>query len=139
LIEAQLAARPSGILDVMRAVHMTWLLVAGLAALACSQAEKPTPATSDALDEGRLIYLAQPCPTCHGHNRRGTNIGPPIRGLRRHWTARRLAAFLHDPASFKQTDPRLRTISEHYRTDMPSPILRDEKRADALIAYLLAE
>jgi cytochrome c2 len=123
----------------MRAPYVTWLLFCGLAVLACSQAEKPAPAASDAVHEGRRIFLAQPCPTCHGRNRRGTNIGPPIRGLRRHWTARRLAAFLHDPASFKQDDPRLRTISEHYRTDMPSPILRDEKTASALIAYLLAE
>jgi cytochrome c2 len=94
---------------------------------------------NEAVRHGRQVFLALPCPTCHGHDRRGTNIGPPIRKLRNRWTEERLVHFLRDPASCKQADSRLRRISERYRTDMPSPIVGDDARLKSLIAYLLAE
>lgn len=110
-----------------------------LSALACSSPTKSTVQDDEDVRQGRQVFLALSCATCHGHDRRGTNIGPPVLKLRDHWTEERLLQFLRDPASFKQADSRLRRISERYRTDMPSPIVGDDAKLKALIAYLLAK
>jgi cytochrome c2 len=110
-----------------------------LSVLACSSPTKPTVQENEAVRHGRQVFLALSCPACHGHDRKGTNIGPPIRKLHNRWTEERLLQFLRDPASFKQADVRLRRISERYRTDMPSPFVGDDASLKTLIAYLLAE
>jgi hypothetical protein len=93
----------------------------------------PTPVA------GRLVYLAEPCPTCHGRDRMGTNVGPPLHDLRSRWDEPKLVRFLHGPAAFKQADTRLRGISERYRSDMPAMFSVDERRVQVLVQYLLSE
>ncbi len=88
---------------------------------------------------GRAVFLAEACPTCHGGDRMGTNVGPPIAGLHGRWTREELGRFLRAPAAFKQADPRLRRISERYRTDMPAMFSADEGRVRDLVRYLLEE
>jgi cytochrome c2 len=125
----------------MTATSCAWVgvLLLTAAGLTCSPPEQPPAQENVAVRHGRQIFLALSCPTCHGHDRSGTNIGPPILKLRNHWTEERLVQFLRDPASFKQADTRLRQISERYRTDMPSAILGDNTKLKALVAFLLAE
>jgi len=96
---------------------------------------RPTPIPSP----GRVAYLAEACPTCHGRDRLGTNTGPPIVRARERWDKQQLTRFLRAPAAFKQADPRLRQLSERYRSDMPALFSPDDGRVRALVVYLLEE
>jgi mono/diheme cytochrome c family protein len=98
-----------------------------------SDGSVPTPAP------GRLVYLAESCPTCHGRDRMGTNTGPSLQDLRSHWDGPKLVRFLHGPVAFKQADARLREISERYRSDMPAMFSADEGRVQVLVHYLLGD
>jgi mono/diheme cytochrome c family protein len=98
-----------------------------------SDGAPPTPAP------GRLVYLTESCPTCHGRDRMGTNTGPPLQHLRSRWEGPKLVRFLHGPAPFKQADARLRGISERYRSDMPAMFSADEGRVQVLVQYLLGD
>ena len=105
----------------------------------CAPDPDATPRPTSPPSPGRLVYLAEPCPTCHGPDRSGTNVGPPVDRLRDRWDERTLAAFLRAPAAVKREDPRLRGISERYRSDMPALFSADTDRVDALVRYLLQE
>jgi cytochrome c2 len=112
----------------------------GLFAAACSpsgEAPDRSPAAATP-SPGRLVFLAEPCPTCHGHGREGTNTGPALHGLRTHWDEESLVRFLHNPAASKLSDPRLAELSQRYRSDMP-PLFADDRRIRALAGYLLHE
>ncbi|TAM50758.1 MAG: c-type cytochrome [Acidobacteria bacterium] len=116
------------------------VLAAGSIAAACSPSgDAPGPAAAAATPSpGRLVYLAEPCPTCHGHGREGTNTGPALHGLRAHWDEDTLARFLHQPVAFKLADPRLATLASRYKSDMPA-LFADPARVSALARYLLFE
>ncbi len=117
------------------------LLLAGLLAAACLGCGAPAAEPEDAPtpSPGRAVFLAEACPTCHGRDRMGTNTGPPIARARERWDEQRLTAFLRSPAAFKQGDPRLRRLSERYRSDMPALFSVDPERVRALVRYLLQE
>ncbi len=122
------------------ALALAAALSVGLSAIACSPSggtpRGPAVATPS---PGRLVFLAETCPTCHGHGREGTNTGPALDGLRRHWDEDTLVRFLHNPAAFKLADPRLAALSQRYRSDMPPLFAADERRIRALARYLLQE
>jgi mono/diheme cytochrome c family protein len=112
----------------------------GLTAVACSPpGEGPRGAAVATPSPGRLVFLAETCPTCHGHGREGTNTGPTLHGLRAHWDEDTLVRFLHNPAAFKLADPRLAALARRFRTDMPPLLAADERRVRALVRYLLQE
>ncbi len=115
-------------------------LGAAVIAAACAPSgEAPgRPAAPATPSAGRLVFLAEPCPTCHGHGRGGTNNGPSLHGLRASWDEDTLVRFLRNPAAFKVADRRLATLAQHYRSDMPA-LFADEGRARALARYLLQE
>jgi len=119
---------------------LTAALSVGLSAPACSPSggapRGPAAATPS---PGRLVFLAETCPTCHGHGREGTNTGPALDRLRRHWDEDTLVRFLHNPAAFKLLDPRLAALAQRYRSDMPPLFAADERRVRALARYLLQE
>ncbi|HVN76379.1 MAG TPA: c-type cytochrome [Thermoanaerobaculaceae bacterium] len=118
-----------------------WPAAAALsvAALGCTAPSGEPVAATPTPSAGRLVFLAEPCPTCHGRDRMGTNVGPPIADLRGRWDESTLTRFLRAPAAFKQADPRLRQISERYRSDMPAFFSADERRTRSLVHYLLGE
>ncbi|HQT93029.1 MAG TPA: c-type cytochrome [Thermoanaerobaculaceae bacterium] len=111
----------------------------GLSAAACSPSGGKPPGTVATPAPGRLVFLAETCPTCHGHGREGTNTGPALDRLRRHWDEDTLVRFLHNPAAFKLLDPRLAALAQRYRSDMPPLFAADERRVRALARYLLQE
>ncbi len=127
------AMRPGGL--ACAAALSLWL-----AAVACSPPGEgqrgPAVATPS---PGRLVFLAETCPTCHGHGREGTNTGPALTGLRAHWDEATLVRFLRNPAAAKLTDPRLAALARRFRSDMPPLFAADERRIRALASYLLQE
>ena len=122
------------------ALALAAALSVGLSAAACSPSggtpRGPAVATPS---PGRLVFLAETCPTCHGHGREGTNTGPALDGLRARWDEDTLVRFLHNPAAFKLADPRLAALSQRYRSDMPPLLSADDGRVRALARYLLQE
>ena len=114
-------------------------LACGLTAVACSPSGGKPPGAAATPSPGRLVFLAETCPTCHGHGREGTNTGPALRGLRAHWDEDTLVRFLTGPAAFKLSDPRLAALAQRYRSDMPPLFAADERRVRALARYLLQE
>jgi mono/diheme cytochrome c family protein len=115
------------------------LLVLTLAGVACSPAKEPPAQESEAVREGRRIYRADACPTCHAQDRTGTINGPSLEGLRTRWREYDLIRFLSDPSTARRADQRLKQLAERYKTSMPSPARIDEARMKSLVAYLLQE
>ena len=123
----------------LKTARVAAVILLALAVRACSTPAKPQAQDSEVIRHGRQIYLAQPCPTCHGQDRMGATSGPPIRGLRGRWTEESLVRFLRNPSTSKQADSRLKQLSERYRSDMPALILGDETRVRVFVAYLLQD
>lgn len=115
------------------------VFILGSADVACSKAKQPAAQESATVGEGRRIFRADACPTCHGQDRAGTINGPSLEGLRGRWTEDDLIRFLRDPSAARRTDARLRQLAERYKTSMPSPARIDEARMRALAAYLLQD
>ena len=114
-------------------------LLAGATVVACTAPSSEPDKAPATPSPGRLVFLSEPCPTCHGRDRMGTNLGPPIANLSNRWDEDKLTRFLHAPAAAKRADPRLRQIAERYRSDMPALFSADEGRVRALVRYLLSE
>jgi mono/diheme cytochrome c family protein len=114
-------------------------LLFALAGASCSPPPEAPAAESEAIREGRRIYVSDACPTCHGQDRMGANNGPPLQGLRARWTEEDLIRFLREPSAFRQSDPRLRQLADRYKTVMPGPLRSDEARLRNLAGYLLQD
>lgn len=84
----------------MRAICLALLL--STATAACFGPRQPPPGAA-----ADLIYELQNCANCHAADRSGTRLGPPLAGLRAHWTRASLARFLEDPEPWRAGDPRL--------------------------------
>jgi cytochrome c553 len=115
------------------------LFVLTSAGIACSPAKEMPAQESAAVSEGRRIYRADACPTCHAQDRTGTINGPSLEGLRARWSEDDLIRFLRDPSAARRADTRLKQLAERYKTSMPSPARIDEARMKSLAAYLLQE
>jgi mono/diheme cytochrome c family protein len=110
-----------------------------IAGVACTPTKEPPAQESEAVREGRRIFRADGCPTCHGQDRMGTINGPSLEGLRARWTEDALERFLRDPSTARRADPRLRQLSQRYKTSMPSPARIDEARMKVLVAYMFQD
>lgn len=126
------------------------LLVAAL--VACGGEKPPTPAPSSAVEaepavtsendggEGaRAIYDAQHCAMCHGENRDGTDMAPPLRALATYWDEDKLVRYLNDPAAFQEAEPSFRETRRQYDMEMPAfdQVPEDDRRR--LARWLLTD
>jgi len=98
-----------------------------LALSACSQG-KSYP--------GRETYQSGLCPQCHGVDRAGTAMGPPLKQLRRSWHPDSLGAYLQKPDAFVERNPRLQGLATKYTMVMPRFNMDESTRHD-LVRYLL--
>ena len=87
---------------------------------------------------GERLYSDSGCPRCHGTNGESGPDGPPLKGLRHTWKRENLLLFLKNPNGFRKNDPRLKSLSERYRTKMPT-FAMDEESRDVLADFLLAQ
>ncbi len=68
----------------------------------------------------QALYVEFGCAKCHGEDREGMRSGPPLRNLAERWHEDELIAYLRDPATFVQSNPRLSYLDEQYPIAMPA-------------------
>lgn len=112
------------------------MLVAVASVMACGRALVVDPATREA---GARVYRSEPCAGCHGDERAGGRLAPPLRGLARNWDEEKLVRFLRDPVAFSQNDSRIRSMAAHYPSKMPPVGTSDAKKLRVLALFLLAD
>jgi mono/diheme cytochrome c family protein len=83
------------------------------------------------------LYRKSLCFQCHGQQGEGGALGPPLRGLREHWTRERLVAYLADPRAFVQKDPRLQVLDRRYSMPMQAFAQLSEEQRLALADHVL--
>ncbi|MCB9915194.1 MAG: c-type cytochrome [Planctomycetes bacterium] len=66
----------------------------------------------------RELFLEVRCDSCHGSDRRGSWMGPPLVDLEQHWTAPDLARYLRDPLPVIEATPRLTELKRQYTNPM---------------------
>jgi hypothetical protein len=72
-------------------------------------------------------------------DRGGTEIGPPLVGLDRHWTADTLVQYIGDPARFRDSDERLQALVIRYNGRLMKPFRLPRDEARTLARWLLAD
>ena len=98
-----------------RLVSLAFLVAASsLLLLAACGAGGPPAGSAEAL------YVDMGCAKCHGPDRLGQRSGPPLIELAERWDEDGLVAYLQDPRSFVETNPRLSYLDEQYPIAMPS-------------------
>lgn len=94
--------------------HGLPLLLLGLFAVSCdSEPEKPRSEFT-----GPELFLDARCDSCHGGDRTGSWMGPPLAGLRENWTEEDLARYLRDPVPVIDATPRLSKMRRKYPSTM---------------------
>jgi cytochrome c2 len=114
------------------------LAALALAAAACGGAPS-SPAARTAAASGETNYRSRTCWRCHGADRSGTEIGPPLHDLARSWDAESLERYIDDPAPFRARDPRLQGLVTRYRGRLMKGFPMDPAERRALAAWLLRE
>jgi mono/diheme cytochrome c family protein len=76
-------------------------------------AEPPPAKTGDEL------YVAGNCHVCHGADRNGSSLGPPLRKLAANWSAEEMVKYFKDPGNYAASDPRLSEHKGKYQMVMP--------------------
>ncbi|MBI4916555.1 MAG: cytochrome c [Acidobacteria bacterium] len=94
------------------------------------------PATRDA---GARVYRSESCAGCHGEERGGGRLAPPLRSLARHWDEEELVRFLRDPTAFAADDGRIREMAARFPSKMPPAGTSDPEKLRALAHFLLAD
>lgn len=111
-------------------------LASGLLALApaCVFRRQPPPGAT-----GDEIYRLQNCANCHGDEREGTRRGPPLAGLRAHWTDARLAEYFVDPRAVVVQDARLSALDEAFGSSDMGPYANLDRELRTTLAKWLLE
>lgn len=117
-------------------IRRAGLVVAVVGALACGKSVVVDPAVRAA---GEKVYRTEPCVGCHGEQRQGGRLAPPLAGLARHWDEEKLVRFLRDPVAFAQQDRRIRALAARYPSRMPPVNTSDPAKLRALAHYLLTD
>ena len=104
--------------------------------LACGRSVVVDPATREA---GAKVYRSESCAGCHGEERGGGRLAPPLRGLAGHWDAEELVSFLRDPTAFAADDGRIREMAARFPSKMPPAGTSDPEKLRALALFLLAD
>jgi cytochrome c2 len=117
----------------IRLVSIACILgVASIVVLAaCGGNAGPTPGTAEA------SYVDLGCAKCHGADREGMRSGPPLHNLAERWGEDDLVAYLRDPQSFVQSNPRLKAMDEEYPIAMPAFPNTPEDELRALVVLML--
>ena len=105
-----------------------------LSAVACSRSE---PVDPEILEAGRQVYLAQSCGGCHGENRAGSELAPPLTSVHLHWSAERLETYLKHPEAVTASEPRLKDLSSRWELEMPGVEEASPEDVRALALFLL--
>mgnify|MGYP001025992391 CR=1 FL=1 len=108
-----------------------WLAVAAALALVACGASGPAPGSAEAL------YLGMGCAKCHGPAREGQKSGPALADLGERWDEDRLVAYLRDPRTFVESNPRLKYLDEQYPIAMPPYAEAPEADLRALARLML--
>lgn len=112
-------------------VSRNWVahgVLMGFALAGCGGGEEPEGRAADA--RGRALFMAFGCTLCHGPDGAGTTLGPPLRGLAKHWTREELASYLADPQAAVARDPRLAELARQYAKEMPAITTPEEQRLE---------
>ncbi len=119
-----------------------WLAVL----LGCSAETPSSPPRSSftsAAEPGLLdpvkLYRQARCDRCHGADRQGSAMAPPLLQLGQFWSEDGLTAYLADPTGSEENAARLETLTARYRLVMPSFKVLSEEERRALAQYLIAE
>ena len=112
------------------------LLIAAACGLACGRVVVVDAATREA---GARVYRSESCAGCHGEERAGGRLAPPLRALARHWDEEELVRFLRDPVAFAHDDSRIRGMAARFPSKMPPAGTSDAQKLRALALFLLAD
>ena len=78
---------------------------------------------------GKKLFIAELCASCHGFERQGSWMGPPLRNLDENWERHNLAEFIRTPSKFTGRDERIKKLSKQFRTQMaPNKRLSEDER-----------
>lgn len=88
---------------------------------------------------GPATYRARTCYRCHGSDRSGTEIGPPLRSLASHWDEGSLVRYISDPAPFPERDPRIRDLVRQYHGKLMKGFPMPPEEARTLARWLLSD
>ena len=102
---------------------------------------EPGPAAATSVDTpaAETIYAEQDCAMCHGEDRAGTELAPPLRELGTYWDADKLVRYLEDPLAFQEEEPSFREKREQYELEMPAYGHVPVEQRRALATWLLAD
>lgn len=84
------------------------------------------------------LYEEHSCGMCHGENREGTEVGPPLAELDGYWDADRMVRYLEDPTAFREAEPSFQDDRTQYDTDMPAFDYVSEDDRRTLARWLIA-
>ncbi len=88
-----------------------------------SAPEAEAPAVSTPVAAGQALYVKANCAMCHGDDRAGKALGPPLLALQQHWTADKMVAYFQDPQGYAANDARLAEQKKQFSMKMPPPSL----------------
>lgn len=90
------------------------------------------------ISEGKEVFNNLGCKTCHGADRIGTNLGPPLTSVKKNWNKKSLLEYLKSPQVIVNKNPKLKKLKEKYNmTEMPSFESIQQKQANELVDFLL--
>lgn len=67
---------------------------------------------------GRNLFIGELCASCHGFERQGSWMGPPLLELGEHWDRQALADFVRQPSVFVKKDQRIRDLARRFPASM---------------------
>jgi cytochrome c551/c552 len=94
-------------------LSLALLLAAAILSACDSEPKKPRSELS-----GAELFSESRCGSCHGGDRRGSWMGPPLEGLAAHWSTEDLARYLRDPLPVIEATPRLSKMRRKYPATM---------------------
>jgi len=77
------------------------------------------------------------CDTCHGGNRAGTFLGPPIQGIAANWERDALVEYIRDPKPVIESTPRLAAMAEKFASPMVGSPQLDRRAREKLADWVL--
>ena len=111
------------------------VLVVSAALVFAACGEKKVPITQ--LTTGEELFTGLGCARCHGAAGEGIKTGPPVLNMAKFWDEDTMVAFLKNPESFKQKDPRLMARSESYPIYMPPVTGATDEQLKTLSGFVL--
>lgn len=108
-----------------------------LVALACGCDSQPTKPRSELT--GPELFSDARCGSCHGGDRSGSWMGPPLEGLGAHWDVEGLARYLRDPLPVIEATPRLSKMRRKFPSTMRSFNELTKEERTKIARWLLAD